>query len=96
MARNKYAVATSTFTIKNIIFPYQNSKYKTDFEYIGNQHFYYYAPKDIDFFWGTGNGPIPCINKEQIEYFEQNYNVKPQMRSIYLKDGFYIKHTLKN
>lgn len=95
MARNKYAVSTSTFTFKNSIFPYQNSKYETDFERIENKHFYYYSPKNIDFFWGTGNGPIPCINKEQIDYFEQNYQVKPQMRSSYLKDGFYAKDTLK-
>ncbi|HEX8576245.1 MAG TPA: hypothetical protein VF677_08130 [Flavobacterium sp.] len=96
LARNEYAVSTSSFNIENIIFPYKNSKYETGFERIQNEHFYYYSPKNIDFFWGTGNGSIPCINKEQIDYFEQNYKVKPQMRSSYLKDGFYTKHVLKN
>lgn len=95
LARNEHAVATSNFSIQNIIFPYQNSKYETGFERMENEHFYYNSPKNIDFFWGTADGEIPCVNKVQIEYFDQKYNVKPQMRSDDLKDGFYAKDTSK-
>ena len=95
LARNEHAVATSNFSIQNIIFPYQNSKYETGFERMENEHFYYNSPTNIDFFWGTADGEIPCVNKKQIEYFDQKYNVKPQMRSDDLKDGFYAKDTSK-
>lgn len=96
LARNEHAIATSNFSIKNIIFPHQNSKYDTDFEQIENEHFYYNSPENIDFFWGTADGEIPCVNKKQIDYFDKKYNVKPQMRSDNLKDGFYAKDTSKN
>ncbi|MNE56081.1 hypothetical protein D3C80_1509610 [compost metagenome] len=88
-------MATSNFSIQNIIFPYQNSKYEKGFERIKNEHFYYNSPTSIDFFYGTANGAIPCVNKKQIEHFEKKYNVKPQMRSDDLKDGFYAKDTSK-
>ncbi len=96
LARNEHAIATSNFSIENIIFPYQNSKYETDFERIENEHFYYNSPTNIDFFWGTADGEIPCVNKKQIDYFDQKYSVKPQMRSEDLKDGFYVKDTSKD
>lgn len=95
LARNEHAVATSNFSIQSIIFPHQNSKYETSFERMENDHFYYNSPTNIDFFWGTADGEIPCVNKAQIEYFDQKYNVKPQMRSDDLKDGFYAKDTSK-
>lgn len=95
LARNEHAVTTSNFSIVNSIFPYQNSKYETDFEIIENEKFYYNSPKNIDFFWGTSDGEIPCVNKKQIDYFDRKYNVKPQMRSDNLKDGFYAKDTSK-
>jgi len=96
LARNEHAVTTSNFSIENSIFPYQNSKYQTDFEIIENEKFYYNSPKNIDFFWGTSDGEIPCVNKKQIDYFDRKYNVKPQMRSDNLKDGFYAKDTSKD
>lgn len=95
LARNEHAVATSNFSVDNSIFPYQNSKYKTKFELVKEDHFYYNSPSNIDFFWGTADGNLPCVNKKQIEYFKELYLVKPQMRSTNLKDGFYAKDTSK-
>lgn len=95
LARNEHAVTTSNFSIENSIFPFQNSKYQTDFEPIENENFHYNSPKNIDFFWGTSDGEIPCVNKKQIDYFDKKYNIKPQMRSGDLKDGFYAKDTSK-
>lgn len=95
LARNEHAVTTSNFSIENSIFPFQNSKYQTGFEPIENENFHYNSPKNIDFFWGTSDGEIPCVNKKQIDYFDKKYNIKPQMRSGDLKDGFYAKDTSK-
>jgi len=95
VARNEHATSTSNFSLKNSVFPFQNSKYQSAFETIENENFDYNSPINIDFFWATSDGEIPCVNKKQIEYFDQKYNVKPQMRSDDLRDGFYAKDTSK-
>lgn len=59
LARNEHAVATSNFSVANSIFPYQNSKYKTEFELVKEDDFYYNSPSNIDFFWGTADGNLP-------------------------------------
>lgn len=95
LSGNKHAVLTSNFTTKNFIFPNQNSKYEINFERIDDKNFYYYSPLNIHFLYGNGNGPIPCVNKNQIKIFSKKYHYKPQMRSDDLKDGFYAKDTSK-
>lgn len=50
----------------------------------------YFSPsKDSLFFWQTSDGPLPCMNKEMIEYFSKCCNHIPQMRTKNMKDGFY-------
>jgi hypothetical protein len=93
--KNKHALTSSTFSTKNIIFPYKNTKSNTTFEYIQNGNLHFYSPVENDFFWGSGDGKLPCVNKNQIEYFDYYYKVKPQMRTTNLKDGFYAKNTSK-
>jgi hypothetical protein len=46
-----------------------------------------------EFFWANGDGNLPCVNQEQINYFEQTLGVVPQMRGADLSDGFYTKST---
>jgi len=54
------------------------------------QNLKYYSPtKDSLFFWQTSNGPLPCANKDMIEYFSTYYNHIPQMRTENIKDGFF-------
>lgn len=49
----------------------------------------YFSPsKDSLFFWQTSNGPLPCVNKDMVEYFSTYYNHIPQMRTKNIKDGF--------
>jgi hypothetical protein len=93
--KNKFVLSTSNFSTKNIVFPYQNSKFKTAFEHLQNGNLYFYSPVENDFLWSSGDGKLPCVNKAQIEYFDYYYKVKPQMRSTDLKDGFYAKDTSK-
>jgi hypothetical protein len=95
LTNNKYAVILSNFSTKNIIFPYKNTKSNTTFEYLQNGNLHFYSPVENDFFWGSGDGKLPCVNKEQIEYFNYYYKIKPQMRTTDLKDGFYAKSTSK-
>lgn len=81
----------SNFSSKNIIFPYKNSKYDTAFEPIVNGNLKYNSPIENSFFWGSGDGDLPCVNKDQIAYFEKYFYTKPQLRTKHLKDGFYPK-----
>lgn len=92
---NKFVLSISNFSTKNIIFPYKNTKSNTVFEHIQNDNLYFYSPVENDFFWNSGDGKLPCVNKNQIEYFNYYYHVKPQMRTGDLKDGFYAKNTSK-
>ncbi|MNT51365.1 hypothetical protein D3C72_1883270 [compost metagenome] len=95
LTKNKHTLESSNFNFQNFIFPYKNTKYHTAFELLKNENLDYYNPKNIDFFWGTGDGPLPCLRKKQLDYFEKKYQVKPQMRSDTIKDGFYAKDTSK-
>jgi hypothetical protein len=79
--KNTHLKNNSTFSVNQIIFPYKNSKFEDCFEMIKNGNLKYSSPINIPFFWGTGDGEIPCVNKDQIKYFETYYNVKPQMRT---------------
>jgi hypothetical protein len=75
-----------------IFIPNENSSLsKMPFEKRECRNMEYYSPKENFFFWGTANGPLPCVNKVQLDYFEKYYHVIPQLRTSSLKDGFYSK-----
>ncbi len=88
---NELIQQSSNFEWKNIVFPHQNSKYKYVYkeENLGNLN--YQNPVNIDFFWITGDGKLPAIKKEQIEFFKKNFHIIPQLRTGKLEDGFYAK-----
>ncbi len=89
---NKYLQQNSSFGLENFIYPKSNSKYiNLKFEKNKNGNLEYYSPKENFFFFGTGDGNLPCVNKFQVEYLEKYYFIKPQMRTNNLKDGFYSK-----
>ncbi|MFD2938931.1 LIC_10190 family membrane protein [Flavobacterium notoginsengisoli] len=95
-ANNNSLMEISNFSSQNIIFPFSNSKNSITFETIRIGNLKYNSPQNNDFFWGNGNGDLPCINKVQIEYFEKYFHYRPQMRTNNLKDGFYSKEITKN
>jgi len=73
-----------------VIFPRSITQFE-DLEFIEYelQNLKYFSPsKDSLFFWQTSNGPLPCVNKDMIEYFSTYYNHIPQMRTKNIKDGF--------
>lgn len=81
----------SNFSSRNYIYPYKNTKYDTGFENITDGNLQYQSPVYNAFFWGSGDGELPCVNKMQVLYFEKYYHFRPQMRTSNLKDGFYAQ-----
>ena len=95
-AENKFALETSNFKLGEIIEPHNNSKLSTDFEEITIGNLTFYSPVENKFFWASGNGPVPCVNKVQIKYFERKTGYIPQQRSNNIKDGFFAKKVDNN
>ncbi|NUY79335.1 hypothetical protein HUK80_00390 [Flavobacterium sp. MAH-1] len=88
VTNNKYADKTMAFSARELVFPHPNSKSDTGFEKLKIGNLDYYSPVNNDFFWKTGDGPLPCVNKDQIEFFDENFHARPQLRSDSLQDGF--------
>ncbi|WP_104733846.1 LIC_10190 family membrane protein [Hanstruepera ponticola] len=92
---NKHHRITSQFSTDYIIKPYGISKYPKDYKVIAVGNIKFNIPEQVDFFWGTGNIPLPAINKEQLDYFKTYFEVIPQQNTENLKGGFYTKHVSK-
>lgn len=90
-SNNTFMQKSSNFSISNLVFPHKNTKNNTEFVTVKLGNLNYNSPINNDFFWGNGDGALPCVNKDQIEYFKKYFNTIPQMRTNDLKDGFYAK-----
>ena len=95
-SNHNFMIEMSTFSFNNSIYPYKNTKFDTPYEKIKTGNLIFNSPVENDFFWGSGDGDLPCVNKTQIDFFEKYYNIKPQMRTHHLKDGFYTKKVNPN
>jgi hypothetical protein len=93
LTKNNLISQNSTFFVGNTIFPHQNSKLGDQFELVQKGNLTYYSPQGSPFFWATGDGNLPCVNKLQVNYNENYFSVIPQMRTQNLGDGFYSKKT---
>ena len=91
LTTNTFLSENSTFHLKDIIIPEPNSKWNPEFKGSSVGNMLYHTPIDDSFFWVTGNGKLPCVNKVQVDYFEQGFFYIPQQRSIDLNDGFYAQ-----
>lgn len=96
LTQNKLIMDNSKFSMRNIVFPYHNSKLRTSFHSEKNGNLTYASPDRETFFWANGNGKLPCVNVKQIDYFGARFHYVPQMRTTNLKDGFYSKKWLPN
>jgi len=78
------------FNWSQIIKPVSNTKYnELTYKKMIEGNLEYHSPEiDNDFFWMTSDGPLPCVNNDQINFFKINYNHIPQLRTDHLKDGF--------
>src|SRR5690606_34160207 len=93
LTQNELAKESKTFTEDMIVSPASNSKAVPSFEKISDGNLDYYSPVENSFLWQTGNGPLPCVNKHQVEFFDQYFNIKPQLITSELEGGFYSKKT---
>jgi hypothetical protein len=91
ITNNKQLAVSSTFSSEYLITPYKNSKYSEEYETLPLQNTSIHTPNNVDFFWGTGNIPLPALNQEQFDFFKTHFKVIPQQRTKDLKDGFYGK-----
>ncbi len=91
ISNNKQLAVSSTFSSEYLITPYKNSKYSEEYETLPLQNTSIHTPNNVDFFWGTGNIPLPALNQEQLDFFKANFKVIPQQRTKDLKEGFYAK-----
>jgi hypothetical protein len=95
LTENKLHQRKEGFNWTQILIPGENSSLsKIPFEKRKLRNMEYYSPKENFFFWGTANGPLPCVNKVQLDYFEKYYHIIPQLRTSSLKDGFYSKRII--
>jgi hypothetical protein len=90
-ANTNFMNKTSTFSVDNCVFPHNNTKSDTGFETVQLGNLRYHSPIKNDFFWANGDGDLPAVNKDQIEYYKKKFHIIPQMRTKDLKDGFYAK-----
>ncbi|WP_452226962.1 LIC_10190 family membrane protein [Lacinutrix cladophorae] len=93
ITNNKQLAVSSTFSLKYIITPYKNSKYSEDYITIQLKETNINTPTNVDFFWGTGDIPLPALNQEQLDFFKTYFHRIPQQRTENLKDGFISKKT---
>jgi hypothetical protein len=95
LTKNKLFTSTSSFHLTQLIFPSENSNLKSyTVNRLGN--LIYDSPDNTSYFWYGGNGKLPCVNKQQLDYFESNFYFIPQKRTSDLKDGFYSKKKSSN
>lgn len=86
---NRATQIIHVFAFKNIIVPESNSNLRTEFKSVTERNLHYYSPIKNDFFWGTGDGPLPCVNERQINLFKRKFRIVPQPFSKNLRDGFF-------
>ncbi len=88
VASNSVADESSNFTIKYIVYPAANSKLKMNYELVQENALIYHSPVAAEYIYLTGNGPLPCVNREQVDFYKTYFGVAPKMRTNELKDGF--------
>lgn len=86
---SKSRLTRSTFSVNNAMVPHKNSRLPYSFYKTQMDGFEYYAPADTTYFWASGDGPLPCINKNQVQYFKSKFGLVPKMMGKEPGDGFY-------
>lgn len=91
LTNNPSTMFSSTFKLSYFIQPHKNSKYNYSYKTFTEGNLEYHSPTPNDFFWITGDGPLPAVNTDQIQYFKKDFGIVPQMRTDDPKGGFYSK-----
>ena len=96
LTNTTYHTVSSTFSLNYSIVPYKNSRYSNKYETVSVGNLKLNAPTEIDFFWGTGDIPLPALKEAQLDYFSTYFNSIPQLRGESLEEGFYSKNLLND
>ena len=91
LTSNPLHASSSTFKVDYLWHPHQNSQYSDAYKTVKLEETTINSPTQIEFFWGTGDLPLPALNEAQLDYFRVYFKVIPQQRTKDLKDGFYSK-----
>lgn len=87
---NKFHQATQGFRLSQLYMPEKCSKFPDmKFKAVHTGNLLYYSPDYNFFFYGTANGPLPCVNKVQLEHLKKKLGIVPQLRGASVKEGFY-------
>lgn len=86
-SKNKLFASTKDVHLQNLAFPAANSNLNTH-HFVSKGNLNYYSPNKEPYFWYSGNGPLPCVNTRQLDFFERKFHLIPQQRTTRLKDGF--------
>ena len=89
LTHNEHHKSTGDFEFSTLNLPQPNTRHpKLRFVKITEGNLDYFSPSENFFFYGTANGPLPCVNQKQIERFKVRFGVVPQMRGNDLANGF--------
>jgi hypothetical protein len=90
LTNNKFHQTHTQFVSKQLVFPRGNTKYpRMEFDTLHLKNLQFYSPKDNFFFYGTANGPLPCVNKKQLKFMFKKTGYIPQQLGNEVSDGFY-------
>jgi hypothetical protein len=87
---NKFHRTAGNVRFQQIYLPEENTKFPNlIFIKTKKGNLTHYSPKENFFLFGTANGPLPCVNSAQLDFFQNKLGFLPQLRSDNLTDGFY-------
>ncbi|KGO87587.1 hypothetical protein Q765_05490 [Flavobacterium rivuli WB 3.3-2 = DSM 21788] len=96
LTTNKHHHEQSKITFQQLYLPETITKYPNmQFEKVRSGNLEYYSPRHNFLLFGTANGPLPCVNRVQIEFMQKRLGITPQLRTKDIKDGFYSAKTPK-
>lgn len=90
LTKNKLHQDIAKPSLTQIYLPEKNTKFPNlQFSKKTTGNMEYYSPQYNFFRYGTADGPLPCVNKKQLEHFEKKLGIVPQLREDNIADGFY-------
>ncbi|WP_396194271.1 LIC_10190 family membrane protein [Flavobacterium sp.] len=96
LTNNPLLTQNSILEWNTIVFPKPISKNNIAYSHETKGNLQYNAPQKTEIFWITGNGTLPTVSKEQLDYFETYFHVVPQMRGQTLSHGFKAQKVKQN
>ena len=92
LTQNEFHLSLSRFSPEYSVTPHPKTRYvNATYRSTTLDSLEVFTPENVDFFWATGDGPLPCVQEQQLLYFSNYLHIVPQPRGPSLKDGFFSK-----